>query len=88
VRLARSIDGRLPGGQPAAAPVAAAPVSSAPRASAHLLQASGQGDDDTQNFTVSTNAINVCFQQSGRSSTGLFGPSLFFTAEQPGGNIA
>ncbi len=40
-----------------------------------------QADGDTQNFTVIASAINVCFQQSGRSSTGLFGPSVFFTVE-------
>ena len=68
--------------QPAAQP---APAPQASATAAHLLQASGAGNDDTRDFSLSTTAAYVCVQVSGTSPSGAFGPDASFFFEQPNG---
>jgi hypothetical protein len=71
---ARIIDARITGQTPAPVTTTAAPVS-APT-TGHLLQYSSSGNADTPNFTLPTSGAYVCAQVSGRSSSGLYGPSM------------
>jgi len=86
ITLARIIDDRLAGRSASSAPASTVAPAVAAQPTSHIFTASGSGDNDTANFSLSSSAVNICAQVSGTSPSGSYGPDVSVFMEKPDGS--